>query len=258
MTRAIRASVLLALCGLAQPAMANDLTPGTLTRLVVSQTGSDNLPQVAPGTTSDRMRASDVAGLIASQEGERYALLVALGIDTLCRLHAEDRILDMFSADLAEAIAAVMRPALGDRQCRGVLHLGKDGSPHVFLQLDPVAEGRSGVWISAEMQIPVLHLPSLAPSPDIARAIMQMDPLPATLVAIGKTRFATEAENGIVSVHALDDEGVVAISVPVCAPEEHPLFSPSPFRRHGVNRDAAYQAVMGNPQYDPLAYVVCP
>lgn len=241
------------------PSNANELSPISLTRLVLSHFDGDAIPSPAPGTTKDRILVSGMAGLVAEGDETSYRHVVVLGTSILCRFDGNSEVTTAFTADFAERIGSLIRPFVTEELCMGMLFLDSTGSPHVFLQTEYVAEGRSGVWVSDQGDIPILHLPDLAPNIVVARAVLETNPLPSSIIGLGRTRFATEAGNGDIIVFALSVDGTTSASVRVCAPEStHPLFQPSPFKRHGEAADAAYQAVVGGRSYDPLAYVACP
>ncbi|UWS07079.1 hypothetical protein [Phaeobacter inhibens] len=255
--RLLLASVLLVAL-VSNEVQAENLTPNSLTRLVVQRLGSENLPLPAPGVSRSRMLESGVAGLIGSKEADSKKVYIAIGTEILCSFSAEITVTEIFNAAEAEALAGMVSPVLKGTFCDGVIHKDISGGLHVFLKGQFVAEGRAGYWLSDRGQVPILHLPRSEPKTRAARGIIHLEALPAAIIAIWEDRVGMQNSDGSASVILLRDTGGVAATVSVCAPEDLQLFSPSHFARHGANIDAAYQAVMGNRNYDPIAYVVCP
>lgn len=234
---------------------AEKLTPTSLTNLLTKNFGSGNLPRPASGTTLSTLRSSHVAGFLSKSRDQIY---IAMSSDNLCQFWVDAKTFIAFSADTTVAVVSLIRDHVDQKHCIGTLFAPTGIEPDVFLWAGPTAEGRSGLWISERGTAPILRLSEREPTVKVFKAL-KAQPFVSSIIAFGEERFAFKSNTGSVHVGLLGSSGESTTVVAVCAPpEDHPLFNPSPFKRHGRAADAAQQAVRGGRTYDPLAYFLCP
>ncbi len=236
-------------------AVGQGLSPIDINQRLVVKYGSD-LKRFTPlpGTTLAGVASSSTVGLLDALNPGRFVLV--WGSESICEIDASSRdLVNINAANLTSIVDPLHNIGPGDR-CKGVLFLGADSVPHVFLRFSP--QVRTGAWISNSAAVPATHMPEAGFPETIARALMSMPSLPVRLVTAAPDRAAYVAEDKTVHILAFGPTGGEPVDLAVCAEAlSFPILDKLQLMRITTLEDLAFHAVHFRGQVDLLAYITC-
>lgn len=242
-------------------AQSQELTLIDITYSLVQRIGGDiSAYQPVSGTTPQTISTTGSAGFLLN-DGEEESLIVFSGGDQFCRLGVSGQSPSSLSVEQVATLADLLRPALLNASCDGLLLIDSIGDPSLLLWTGPTEQGSSGLWISFRGVVPIRIARRTDIAPEVARALASLDSLPKSILTFAYGRIAIISSEGESKIIMFDAGGILATRY-ICGDAEPNIILPH-FRSSQVPglsqiEELAYQSVHMRSRIDPLAYASCP
>jgi hypothetical protein len=242
-------------------AQSQELLLSDITYSIVQRMGGDiSAYQPVAGTTPQTIATTGSAGFLLSN-GQEETLIVLVGGDQFCRLVVSGQSPSSLSAEQVAALADLLRPALFNVSCDGLLLIDSIGDPSLLLWTGPTEQGSSGLWISFRGAVPIHIVRRSDISPEVARVLASLVNLPESILTFADGRIAIISPEGESKIVLFDASGILATRS-ICIDAEPSSFLPHyrSSRVPGLSEieELAYQSVHMRSRVDPLAYASCP